>query len=87
MVEGGRIIGGKGGKSGGWDGLTLGTFEGIAGAVTAEDGVGTSQLGAQSGLNLITVPGRRLVGWACRCLINVTWKELKTFPVVVSHKQ
>ena len=46
-----------------------------------------SQVGGELGFTWIGVPGRRLVGCDCKCSMNVTWKELKILPVVVSHRR
>ena len=46
-----------------------------------------SQDGGAVGANSTVVPGRRVEGKASRCSMNVTWKELKTFPVVTSQRR
>ncbi len=71
---------------GGGDGETTG--EG------AEEGTGpggmrvpASQDGGAEGASSMVVPERRVDGMESRCSMNVTWKELNTFPVVTSQRQ
>jgi hypothetical protein len=47
---------------------------------------GESQNGRDLGSNSTVVLGSREEGSASRCSMNVTWKELKHFPVETSHK-
>jgi hypothetical protein len=48
---------------------------------------GESQDGGDPGSNSTVVPGSREEGSTSRCSMNVTWKELKHFPVETSHKR
>ena len=48
---------------------------------------GESQDGGDPGSSSTVVPGSREEGSASRCSMNVTWKELKHFPVETSHKR
>jgi hypothetical protein len=56
---------------------------GVGGQVVACNGA--SQLGGAFGSMEIVVPGRRSTGCSSRCFRNVTWKELKMLPSVVSQ--
>ena len=47
---------------------------------------GESQDGEDPGSNSTVVLGSREEGSASRCLMNVTWKELKHFPVATSQR-
>ena len=48
---------------------------------------GESQEGGDPGSSSTVVPGSREEGSASRCSMNVTWKELKHFPVETSHRR
>ena len=48
---------------------------------------GESQDGGDPGSSSTVVPGSREEGSTSRCSMNVTWKELKHFPVEMSHKR
>jgi hypothetical protein len=71
---------------GGGEGETTGEGE-DAGAGLGGMREPASQDGGAEGASSTVVPGRRVEGRASRCSMNVTWNELKTFPVVTSHSR
>jgi len=79
--KGGEEEGGGGGEGetvgeGGDAGVTFGGTRALA-----------FQDGGAEGPSSTVVPGRSAEGNASRCSMNVTWKELKTFPVVTSQRR
>jgi len=55
---------------------------------TVEGGVeAVSQLGGESGVKVIVVPGSKEAGTSSRCSINETWNESKTRPDLRSHSR
>ena len=47
----------------------------------------TSQLGGESGVSMIVIPGDRSVGISSRCSMKEMWKELKILPESQSQSQ
>jgi hypothetical protein len=62
------------------------TTGGVSGKGVSVEHKGGFQLGVASGLRQIVVPESRSAGCSSKCLINVTWKELKMLPSTVSQK-
>ncbi len=81
MDKGGEGEGGEGGK-----GETRG-WGGKEGAHSGGIREPASQDGGAEGASSMVVLGRRVEGKELRCLMNMTWKELNTFPVMTSQRQ
>jgi len=93
IVEGmGGVYGAGADKGGEEEGGGGGEGETTGEGIDAAAGLGgmrspASQDGGVEGTSSAVVPGKSVEGRASRCLMNVTWKELKTFPVVTSQRQ